>query len=156
HCRATRRVAWNWPRDGPEDRDVSESARAVHLGRRPRRNTRNRAVPNRRPSRAGDPVSIRPAPPHLLAAALAVGLALANVTRLVTAPLVLSFLAAAAAMLVGSTIARLAALAALLGLIGWWWASVRLDMLDRSPLTADIGRAGRAQLVVTAPPVAGR
>jgi competence protein ComEC len=101
-------------------------------------------------------VSIRPAPPHLLAAAVAVGLAFANLTRLETAPLVLSFLAAAAAMLVGSPIARLAALAALLGLIGWWWASVRLDMLDRSSLTADIGRAGRAQLVVTAPPVAGR
>ena len=32
----------------------------------------------------------------------------------------------------------------LLVVLGWWWASARLDALDRSPLQAEIGRAGRA------------
>jgi competence protein ComEC len=36
-------------------------------------------------------------------------------------------------------------------LAGWWWGSVRLEALDRSPLAAEIGRAERALVVVTAP-----
>ena len=42
------------------------------------------------------------------------------------------------------------ALAAVLA--GWWWGGVRLDAIDRSPLTRLLGTAERAQVVVTAPP----
>jgi competence protein ComEC len=41
--------------------------------------------------------------------------------------------------------------AAALAVVGLTWASARLDALDRSPLTAEIGHAGHAQLVVTGP-----
>src|SRR5207248_1447410 len=37
----------------------------------------------------------------------------------------------------------------------WWWGSVRLASLDRSPLLAEVGRAERALVVVTAPPRPG-
>jgi competence protein ComEC len=51
---------------------------------------------------------------------------------------------------------RLALLAGLLGLLGWWWGSHRLDVLDRSALIPQVGRAGRAVVVVTAQPVEGQ
>ena len=38
-----------------------------------------------------------------------------------------------------------------LALGGWWWGSLRLEAIDRSPLAADIGRAGVARVVVTGP-----
>jgi competence protein ComEC len=38
-------------------------------------------------------------------------------------------------------------------MLGWWWASERLDALDRSPMSAEIDRAGQAVVVLTAPPV---
>ncbi len=101
-------------------------------------------------------MTLRPAPAHVLAAALAAGLALANLTRLHTPALALSLVAAAVAALAESSAVRLGALAVVVGLLGWWWAASRLDSLDRSPLAAEVGRAGRARVVVTAPPAAGR
>src|SRR5262249_5054834 len=40
--------------------------------------------------------------------------------------------------------------------LGWWWGSTRLDELDRSALLPQVGRAGRAVVVVTGQPVAGQ
>ena len=44
----------------------------------------------------------------------------------------------------------------LLALVGWWWGEPRLDTLDRSPLSAEVGRAGRALVVVDGQPRVGR
>jgi competence protein ComEC len=96
------------------------------------------------------------APAHLLAASLCLGLALANVTRLHTAALAGSVLAAFAVAVADAPATRLALAAALLCSAGWWWASTRLDALDRSPMLAQVGRAGRAEVVVTAPPTHGQ
>jgi competence protein ComEC len=96
------------------------------------------------------------APAHLLAASLCLGLALANLTRLHTVALAGSVLAAAAVTVAEAPATRLALAAVLLCAAGWWWASVRLDALDRSPMLAQVGRAGRAVVVVAAPPSRGR
>ena len=86
----------------------------------------------------------------MLAAALAAGLAFANAGRIHAVGLVAAVVAAVAVVVVDAPAARLAVLAAVLALLGWWWASARLDELDRSPLLAEVGRAGRATVVVTA------
>jgi competence protein ComEC len=52
--------------------------------------------------------------------------------------------------------ARLGSLALALALVGWWWGSLRLDALDRSPLAERAGSAARTRLVVTAPARRGR
>ena len=75
-------------------------------------------------------------PAHVLMAAAAVGLA---------ASLALRFRGPAAPVL----LTGVAGAAALLALIGWWWGGVRLDALDRSPLRSEIGRAGRTLVEVT-------
>ena len=90
---------------------------------------------------------------HVLAAALCLGLALANLARLhvVGARGVRRCrLRARRRRRAGARAWSLAAL--LVVLAGWWWASARLDALDRSPMLAEVGRAGRAVVVVTAPP----
>ncbi len=92
------------------------------------------------------------APAHTLAAALCLGLAAANVTRVHTLGLVCSVVAAATVVACETPVARLACAGVLLATLGWWWASERLDALDRSPLSAEIDSAGRAIVVVTAPP----
>ena len=92
----------------------------------------------------------------MLAAALAAGLAFANAGRIHAVGLVAAAVAAVAVVVVDAPAARLAVLAAVLALLGWWWASARLDALDRSPLLAEVGRAGRATVVVTAPPAEGQ
>jgi competence protein ComEC len=96
------------------------------------------------------------APAHALAAALCLGLAAANVTRIHVLGLACSLAVAGAVVAVDAPAVRLGCAALLLGLLGWWWASARLDALDRSPLTAKIDRAGRAVVVVTAPPARHR
>jgi competence protein ComEC len=91
------------------------------------------------------------ATPHLLAAALCVGLAGANAIRL-TAPAVAAL--ACALALVGAFAvgwARLALIAAGLCLAGLWWGSARLDALDRSVLASEVGEAGRFTIAVTGP-----
>jgi competence protein ComEC len=94
--------------------------------------------------------------PQVLLAALCTGIAAANLARLHGAgPAVLavgsSMLAAVA--LPGQ---RLALVLLGIALAGWWWGSARLDAIDRSPLTAMLGTAERARVVVTAPPKRSR
>jgi competence protein ComEC len=92
------------------------------------------------------------APAHLLAAALCLGLALANAARIHAVGLVCSLVAAGAVVACRSPEGRLVFAAALLATLGWWWGSQRLDTLDRSPLSAEIERSGRAVVVITTPP----
>ena len=94
------------------------------------------------------------APAHILAASLCLGLALANVGRV--ARVRARRLAACGVRRRRSPMSpavRLACAALLRSSrVGWWWASERLDALDRSPLAAEIGRAGDAIVVVTSTP----
>jgi competence protein ComEC len=100
-------------------------------------------------------MTVRFAPAHLGAAALCLGLAAANLARVHTL-LLLVALGFVGAFCVGAPGTRLAGIALLAAGVGWWWGSVRLDALDRSPLSAEVGRAGRATVVVTSQPRAGR
>ena len=90
-------------------------------------------------------------PAHVLAFGAVTGLSFANAARL-ESTVVAGWLAAAgvAAALLLPPPARVFAGAALVGLAGWWWGSARLDALDRSVLAAQVGRAGRALVEVTA------
>jgi competence protein ComEC len=92
---------------------------------------------------------------HVGAAGLCAGLAFANFERAHVPPFV-ALPPAVAAFVVRPPAARLVALALVAALVGWWWGGVRLDALDRSLLSAQIGRAGRATVVVTSEPRAGR
>ena len=88
--------------------------------------------------------------PHALAAALCLGLALANVLREPSPALSL----VAVALALGAAVAperRVPLLALALLLAGWWWGSARLEALDRSPLLPHVGSAGWARVVVTGP-----
>ncbi len=96
------------------------------------------------------------APAHLLAGSLCGGLAFANVSRWHEVAIAGSLLVAVAVAAADAPATRLALTAALLVCLGWWWASVRLDALDRSPMLGEVGRAGRALVVVIAPPTHGR
>lgn len=92
-------------------------------------------------------------PAHIAALSACAGLALADGVRVSAAARFASLLAllvafGAAAALSGRF--RLGVVGVALVLAGWWWGSVRLDALDRSPLTARIGTAGRALVEVTA------
>jgi competence protein ComEC len=88
--------------------------------------------------------------PHLLLASLCAGVASANVIR--TAEAAVPALAVVAAVTAAaSPRARFALLAMALVLSGWWWGSLRLEAIDRSPLTAEVGRAAIARVVVTGP-----
>ena len=100
-------------------------------------------------------MNLRPGPSHLLAGALAVGLALANVGRLGEILLVASAGVGAAVVAIDGSGPRLVLLAILVALVGWWWGSARLDTIDRSPLLPKVGLAGRATVVVTAPVAEG-
>jgi competence protein ComEC len=93
--------------------------------------------------------------PQLLAASLCAGLALPNVLRVhAREALVLTGLAAVASFCIARPGPVAVALALFVG--GAWWGSARLDVLDRSELAADIGRAARTLVAVTGPPRAGR
>jgi competence protein ComEC len=95
-------------------------------------------------------------PMHLLAGALCAGLAASNGWRLHATALAGSGLAAAAVAAADSPRTRLILLAVALCCCGWWWGSTRLDVLDRSPMEHEVDRAGRATVVLTAPPRRGR
>lgn len=88
-------------------------------------------------------------PAHVVVIATVAGLALADVLRLGSG---LAFLLLAAA-LASAAATRMPLLAIALAVLvaGWWWGSHRLDALDRSPLSAELGQAGRARLEITGP-----
>ena len=89
--------------------------------------------------------------PHAFLAALCAGLATANVGRATVFAILLAGLVVTA----GAAVARGATLHVLvcgaLLLVGWWWASARLDAIDRSVLAPEIGQAGRFVLAITGP-----
>ena len=89
--------------------------------------------------------------PHLLAASLCVGLALANLVRVGHPWVAALAVAAAGATVVVVGAGRLACLALALLLAGAWWGSVRLAALDRSLLMAQVGETARVRAVVTGP-----
>jgi competence protein ComEC len=94
--------------------------------------------------------------PQVLAAALCVGLAAANVDRLEVAPfLALSALVASVAVFADEP-RRLGLLALSLALCGWWWGSARLNTIDRSPLRSELETAARARVIVTGAARRGR
>ncbi len=90
------------------------------------------------------------ASPHVPLVALCVGLATANAVRV---PLLVGAVATGVVLALGVAApgGRVALVAVALAVVGLVWASARLDALDRSPLAAEIGHAGHAQLVVTGP-----
>ena len=90
--------------------------------------------------------------PHLYAAALCIGLAAANVAR---APALLALLLVVAVATASTGLdpaSRLLAIVAGLAVLGWWWGSVRLDRLDRSPLASYVDTSERTVLTVTGEP----
>jgi competence protein ComEC len=87
---------------------------------------------------------------HVLAASLCVGLALALLLREAHAALLIAACAAGLGAL-ASTGARALLLVCVLLLAGLWWGAVRLEMLDRSMLEAETGRAALARVEVTGP-----
>jgi competence protein ComEC len=89
-------------------------------------------------------------PGQIWVAAAAVGLAAANGWRLHGPLAVLAAVALAGAGAVLLPLpARVAVVAAVVCVAGWGWGTVRLDTLDRSPLSADVDRSGRALLEIT-------
>jgi competence protein ComEC len=90
--------------------------------------------------------------PHVLVAALCVGLAGSLVVRVASSWLLVGAIAAAiATVAVDDERRRLAALGIALVLGGLWWGSVRLDALDRSVLAPRIGEVGPALVEITGP-----
>jgi competence protein ComEC len=89
--------------------------------------------------------------PHLLAAALCVGLATSLAARAPIAAVMIAALAASVAA-VQLREARSGLLAAALLLGGWVLGSVRLAAIDRSPLLPEVDSSAPAQLEVTGPP----
>lgn len=89
--------------------------------------------------------------PHLLAASLCAGLALAHVVRAARPLVAVLAVMAAAVTVVAVGVARFACLALALVLAGLWWGSVRLAALDRSLLIAHVGETARTRAVVTGP-----
>ena len=89
--------------------------------------------------------------PHLLAACVCFGLAASNLGRDASVAVALIAVGGALTAIVLPAAWRLPALGLALALAGWWWGSVRLDALDRSPLMSRVGTAERALVVVTGP-----
>jgi competence protein ComEC len=89
--------------------------------------------------------------PHLLAGALCLGLAAANLARAGEPVVLLVAAAAAVASVVAETPRREVLLALALALGGLWWGSARLGALDHSVLAARVGETGPALVEVTGP-----
>jgi len=89
--------------------------------------------------------------PHVLAASLCAGLAVAGIARTGSPVVAGVAVAAVAAAVVADGPARFVCLVVALALAGVWWGSVRLAALDRSVLTAHVGETARVRAVVTGP-----
>jgi competence protein ComEC len=89
--------------------------------------------------------------PHLLAGALCLGIAAANALRVPSLGVVALAVAVGTTCVVVAATRRSILLALALVLAGWWWGSARLNALDESWLRHEVGRSGRAQVVVTGP-----
>jgi competence protein ComEC len=98
----------------------------------------------------GTPAGLR-GRPHVHAAALCAGIAVANTARIPAVPAVAAAIAAAVVAAAVEADARLAAVATAVALLGWCWGSQRLDAIDQSPLARAIGTAERVRAVITAP-----
>jgi competence protein ComEC len=97
-------------------------------------------------------------PAHVVVGAAVAGLALADGVRVDAGPVLLAVVGAAGALALAAVPAtlRLGTLALVVAGLGWWWGSVRLAALDRSPLAAHLGEANWFAVEVTAEPRVGR
>ena len=88
--------------------------------------------------------------PHVAVGALCLGLGMALALRVPTGAL--AFLAGALAVAALSLDRRRTTLLALALLaLGWWWASIRLELLDASALAGHVGRSAAVRVEVTGP-----
>jgi len=94
--------------------------------------------------------------PQLLAVALCLGLAGATALRSDSVALPVFAAALLGVATAANGFARFGVLALALALAGWWWGSLRLEALDRSPLADRAGSAARTRLVVGGPARLGR
>jgi competence protein ComEC len=94
-------------------------------------------------------------PAHAVAACAAAGFAASNAVRIAPA-LALLLVAGILVTVAAAGLPAVAAACAVALVLALGWGSVRLEALDRSPLRALIGRAGRLVVVVTGEPRAGR
>jgi len=94
--------------------------------------------------------------PALLVASACVGLSLANWIDLSLRAGAVGVIGALVLVAAADGRERLAALALALATLGLAWGSLRMDALDRSVLREDVGRAGHAEVVTTAPARASR
>ncbi len=88
---------------------------------------------------------------HVGAGALCSGLAAANAVRITSIALALAAVALACSAALREDLGRTLLLAAALASAGLWWASARLDALDRSVLASAAGETEHAIVVVTGP-----
>ena len=97
-------------------------------------------------------------PAHVLVGAAVVGLAFANAARIGAGVPRLALLSAVGALVAATAPpqVRLAIVALLVAGLGWWWGSVRLTALDRSPLAGHVGEANWFAVEVTAEPRVGQ
>jgi predicted membrane metal-binding protein len=91
------------------------------------------------------------ASPHVLVAALCLGIAVANLARATIPALAIGAGGLFGLVLARENGARPWLLAGALVLAGWWWGSARLNALDRSVLLARVDTAERSVLEVTGP-----
>jgi competence protein ComEC len=96
------------------------------------------------------------APSHLLVGAACIGISAANVARVHWSGIAGFALGSSLLAAVLLPEPRMLILALAFLVTGWCWGSARLDAIDRSPLTALLGTAEQAQVVVTAPPRASQ
>jgi competence protein ComEC len=97
-------------------------------------------------------------PAHALVGAAVLGLAVADVRRIAIggAGPVIATAALAAIALVARPPGRLVLAGLLVGTVGWWWGSHRLEELDRSTLRLHVGEANWFAVTTTAEPRVGR
>ncbi|HEY4621548.1 MAG TPA: ComEC/Rec2 family competence protein, partial [Gaiellaceae bacterium] len=89
--------------------------------------------------------------PALLAGSACVGLALANWITVAVAALAALAVVALVGIAELDGPARIVALGAALAVAGLWWGSLRLEAMEGSALTSEVGETGPAELVVTGP-----